>query len=185
MLAAMREALASGIAAAAREKLGAELDAARIVLERPPKLALGDFASPVAFDLAKQLRKPPRAIASDLAAAVKLPPGVREAKVEGGGYLNFFLDRGPVVRALLSAVEAPAARPGKVIVEHTNINPNKAAHIGHLRNAVLGDVLVRVLRRLGHAVEVQNYLDDTGVQVADVVAGLIHLENLRTLEATR
>ena len=185
MLAAIREDLASAIAAAAREQLGAELDAARVVLERPPKLSLGDLATPVAFDLAKTLRKAPRAIAAELAGAVILPAGVREAKVEGGGYLNFFLDRGRVIRALISGADAPAARPGKVIVEHTNINPNKAAHIGHLRNAVLGDVLVRVLRRLGHAVEVQNYLDDTGVQVADVVAGLIHLEKVGTLEAAR
>jgi arginyl-tRNA synthetase len=185
MLAVIREALASAIAAAARDKLGVEVDAARVVLERPPKLALGDLASPVAFDLAKTLRKAPRAIAADLATAVTLPAGVREAKVEGGGYLNFFLDRGRVIQALLSGVETPAARPGKVIVEHTNINPNKAAHIGHLRNAVLGDVLVRVLRRLGHPVEVQNYLDDTGVQVADVVAGLVHLEKVGTLEAAR
>ena len=103
---------------------------------------------------------------------MRLPAGVREAKVEGGGYLNFFLDRGPFVRALLAGrAAAPAPRPGKIVVEHTNINPNKAAHIGHLRNAVLGDVLVRALRLLGHDVEVQNYLDDTGVQVADVVAG--------------
>ncbi len=185
MLAPLREALASAVSAAAREKLGAEIAAERIVLERPPRLAMGDFASPVAFDLAKTLRKPPRAIAAELAAAVVLPAGVREARVEGGGYLNFFLDRGPLVRALLAGVATPAPRPGKVIVEHTNINPNKAAHIGHLRNAVLGDVLVRVLRRLGHAVEVQNYLDDTGVQVADVVAGFLHLEKVATLEDIR
>ncbi|MET0619388.1 MAG: arginine--tRNA ligase [Thermoanaerobaculia bacterium] len=185
MLAPLREALASAVSAAAREKLGAEIAAERVVLERPPRLAMGDFASPVAFDLAKTLRKPPRAIAAELAAAVILPAGVREARVEGGGYLNFFLDRGPLVRALLAGVATPAPRPGKTIVEHTNINPNKAAHIGHLRNAVLGDVLVRVLRRLGHTVEVQNYLDDTGVQVADVVAGLLHLEKVATLEDMR
>ena len=114
-----------------------------------------------------------------------LPPLVREARVEGAGYLNFFLDRGRFVAALLGGAPAPAPRPGKVIVEHTNINPNKAAHIGHLRNAVLGDVLVRTLRHLGHAVEVQNYLDDTGVQVADVVAGLIHLQGIGSVEAVR
>jgi arginyl-tRNA synthetase len=185
MLAVIRHALATAVAAAAREKLGAEMDAGRVVLERPPKLALGDLACPVAFDLARSLRKAPRAIASELAGAVALPPGVREARVEGGGYLNFFLERAPIVRALLAAAEAPAARPGKVVVEHTNINPNKAAHIGHLRNAVLGDVLVRVQRHLGYRVEVQNYLDDTGVQVADVVAGLIHLQGVATEEAAR
>ncbi len=166
---------------AVRQKLGAEVE--RVALERPPKAALGDLASPVAFDLAKALRKAPRAIATELASAVTLPDGVREVRVEGAGYLNFFLDRGRFVRGLLAAAPAPSPRSGKVIVEHTNINPNKAAHIGHLRNAVLGDVLVRTLRHLGHAVEVQNYLDDTGVQVADVVAGLMHLKGVRTVGA--
>jgi len=71
---------------------------------------------------------------------------------------------------------------GKIIVEHTNINPNKAAHIGHLRNAALGDSFVRCLRFLGHDVEVQNYLDNTGVQVADVVVGLERMEGMSLQE---
>ncbi len=183
MLAALRARLSEAVRAAAKEKLGVEIE--RVVLERPPNLALGDLACPVAFDLARPLRRAPRAIAAELAAAVALPAGVREIRVEHAGYLNFFLERGPVVRALLAGPDAPPAAHGKIIVEHTNINPNKAAHIGHLRNAVLGDVLVRALRRLGHAVEVQNYLDDTGVQVADVVAGLIHLQGVTTVEAAR
>jgi arginyl-tRNA synthetase len=178
----VRSSLAGAIREGAR-RLSAPLE--RVVLERPPWIELGDFASPAAFDLAKTLRKAPKAIAAELAKAVVLPPGVREVKVEGGGYLNFFLDRGILVRELLAGVPAASPREGKVIVEHTNINPNKAAHIGHLRNAFLGDVLVRALRYLGHTVEVQNYLDDTGVQVADVVAGLLHLENVTTLEAAR
>src|SRR6266496_1104334 len=147
----------------------------RVVLERPPNVSLGDLATPVAFDLAKRLRKAPRAIASEIAAATALSEDAREARVEAGGYVNFFLDRARLAAGLLAAPEPGPEREGKVIVEHTNINPNKAAHIGHLRNALLGDVLVRSLRFLGHEVEVQNYLDDTGVQVADVVAGLIHL----------
>ncbi len=183
MLETIRTALADAVRAAVAEKLGAAVE--RVALERPPKAALGDFASPVAFDLAKTLRKAPRAIAAELASAIALPEGIREVRVEGAGYLNFFLDRGRFVRGLLLAMPPPSQRPGKVIVEHTNINPNKAAHIGHLRNAVLGDVLVRTLRHLGHAVEVQNYLDDTGVQVADVVAGLIHLKGVRTVDAVR
>jgi arginyl-tRNA synthetase len=150
----------------------------RVVLERPPRVSLGDFATPTAFDLAKKVRKAPRAIAAEIAAAAVLPEGVREARVEAGGYVNFFVNRGDIARGMLAE---PASRPrqdGKVIVEHTNINPNKAAHIGHLRNALLGDVLVRALRFLGCEVEVQNYLDDTGVQVADVVAGLLHLSGV-------
>ena len=157
----------------------------RVVLERPPSLPLGDLASPAAFDLAKTLRKAPRAIAAELAGAVALPDGVREVRVEGGGYLNFFLDRGRFVAAMLEEPSAPPARPGKIIVEHTNINPNKAAHIGHLRNAVLGDVLARTLSFLGHSVEIQNYLDDTGVQVADVVAGLTRLKGVASEEDIR
>jgi arginyl-tRNA synthetase len=157
----------------------------RVVLERPPSLALGDLASPTAFDLAKTLRKAPRAIAVELAAAVRLAEGVREVRVEGGGYLNFFLDRGRLVAAMLADPPPATARPGKVIVEHTNINPNKAAHIGHLRNAVLGDVLARTLSFLGRSVEIQNYLDDTGVQVADVVAGLTRLKGVASEEDVR
>ncbi|HEV8119111.1 MAG TPA: arginine--tRNA ligase, partial [Thermoanaerobaculia bacterium] len=153
-----------------------------VVLERPPRVSLGDLASPTAFDLAKKLRKAPRAIAGEIVAALALPAGVSRASVEGGGYVNFFLDRGAFAAGLLEQPAAAAPRAGKVVVEHTNINPNKAAHIGHMRNALLGDVLVRALRFLGHEVEVQNYLDDTGVQVADVVAGLIHLAGVRTRE---
>src|SRR5215472_16654264 len=152
----------------------------RIALERPPQVALGDLASPLAFDLAKSLRRPPRAIASQIAEIVRLPAGVARVRVEGGGYVNFSFERGPFVSALLAEPAPFPPRPGKIIVEHTNINPNKAAHIGHLRNAALGDVLVRTLRFLGYSVEVQNYLDDTGVQVADVVAALIHLAGVDT-----
>jgi arginyl-tRNA synthetase len=183
MLEAIRIAITEALRTAAREAFGAQIE--RVVLERPPKIALGDLACPVAFDLAKALKKAPRAIATELAAAIRLPAGVKQARVEGAGYLNFFLDRGPVIQALAAGPAATPARAGKVIVEHTNINPNKAAHIGHLRNAVLGDVLVRALRHLGYPVEVQNYLDDTGVQVADVVAGLLHLQGVTTLEAAR
>ncbi|HEY3169785.1 MAG TPA: arginine--tRNA ligase, partial [Thermoanaerobaculia bacterium] len=176
--------LADAVRAAASRVWGTRLD--RVVLERPPALSLGDFASPASFDLAKTLRKAPRAIAGELADAIALPNGVKEARVEGAGYLNFFLDRGSLVRAMLLAEPAPASgRPGKIVVEHTNINPNKAAHIGHLRNAALGDVLARTLAFLGHRVEVQNYLDDTGVQVADVVAGLKHLKGVRSEQDIR
>ena len=179
----LRAALADSIREAVRMLHRLELE--RVVLERPPRVALGDLASPVAFDLAKPLRKAPRAIAAEIAAALRLPEGVSEARVEGGGYVNFRIARGPFAAGLLAAPPPLPERPGKVVVEHTNINPNKAAHIGHLRNAVLGDVLVRTLRFLGHRVEVQNYLDDTGVQVADVVAGLVHREGIDSAEAAR
>ena len=174
----LRQELARAIVERVRAAYGVPL--ATVLLERPPRVALGDLASPVAFELARTLRKPPRAIATEIASGLDLPPGVREARVEAGGYVNFFLERGSFVEGLRVGVEPLAGRAGKIIVEHTNINPNKAAHIGHLRNAVLGDVLVRTLALLGHEVEVQNYLDDTGVQVADVVAALQHLGGVRT-----
>ena len=156
------------LAAAVRERFGVEFAPGQVPFTFPPKTEMGDAATPVAFALAKTLRRPPAAIAQEL-AAVPLT-GVREARA-AGGYLNLFVDRAWAVRGLLAGDFVPAAVPGKVIVEHTNINPNKAAHVGHLRNAVLGDTLVRCLRYLGRRVEVQNYIDDTGVQVADVVVG--------------
>ena len=174
----IRREIAAAIRGAVASAFGVTAD--RVVLERPPGVALGDLASPIAFDLAKTLRRAPRAIAAEIAAAIALPSGVRQARVEGAGYVNFSLDRGGFAASLLDAPTPAAARPGKIVVEHTNINPNKAAHIGHMRNALLGDVLVRAMRLLGHEVEVQNYLDDTGVQVADVVAGLVHLAGIRT-----
>ncbi len=155
-----------------------------IVTERPPKLAMGEVASPLCFELAKRLKKPPRALAQEIANSLKPIPGVARVEVAGGGYLNAFFDRAEFFRG--AAAEAgkgsaqgatqPKADAPKVVVEHTSINPNKAAHIGHLRNAVLGDTFARVLRYDGRRVEVQNYIDNTGVQVADVVLGFIHLE---------
>ena len=147
------------------------------VVEVPPQRRLGDLASPCALHLARELRQAPRAIATRLVEGLELPEGFERVTVEGAGYVNFHLARSRFAAAMIDAV--PVARSAavdsqsKVIVEHTNINPNKAAHIGHLRNAVLGDVLARALRRLGQTTEVQNYIDDTGVQVADVVVGFL------------
>jgi arginyl-tRNA synthetase len=145
-----------------------------IVVEYPPQPGLGDLSSPVAFEMARRLRRAPRAIAQELAAAFPPLDGVARVDTAGAGYLNVHLDRGGAVRAMARQMEVAAASGDgeAIIVEHTNINPNKAAHIGHLRNAVLGDSLARALRFLGHRVEVQNYIDDTGVQVADVVIGI-------------
>src|ERR1051325_11329505 len=144
----------------------------RVGLQAPPKLPMGDLATPVALELAKALKRKPREIAETLAKDMTLPMFVESVTIEGAGYLNFRFDRGAFTAAHVRSVMAPAREQGeRVIVEHTNINPNKAAHIGHLRNAVLGDTLVRCLKWLGHHVETQNYIDDTGVQVADVVVG--------------
>jgi arginyl-tRNA synthetase len=146
-------------------------------IEVPPNRALGDLGVPVAFQLARALRKPPRAIAQELAGAVDKPQGIDRIVAASNGYLNLYLDRTayalPRVR---NTVATTATDTEKTIVEHTAINPNKAAHIGHLRNATLGDTLGRVLRFRGTPVEIQNYIDDLGVQVADIVVGFRELE---------
>ncbi len=172
------EALRREVARACAQAFGVEVQAP--VIEIPADTRLGDLAVPAAFDLARRLRRPPRDIARALAGALALPEGVARVEVAGSGYVNAFLDRASYLRRLAAHVRAsPAAAPGgRVIVEHTNINPNKAAHIGHLRNAVLGDTLVRLLRYCGRHVEVQNYIDDTGVQVADLLVGFEELRGM-------
>ena len=148
-----------------------------VALEQPRQASFGEFALPVAFQLARQLKKAPRAIAEELVAELPVIDGVKTLEVAGGGYINLRLDRAALALAALSpAPVAAATGDGKVIVEHTNINPNKAAHIGHLRNAILGDTFVRMLRAGGQRVEVQNYIDNTGVQGADVVVGFHYLD---------
>jgi arginyl-tRNA synthetase len=194
----LREALTGHI----REKYGVELE---IVLERPPKIEMGEAASPVCFELAKRLKRAPRQIAQEIANGLGRVEGFAKIEVAGGGYLNAYFDRATFwTRAQEESGEkeqrqrrgtptvsgqAPSAEErrevqkaggreerGKVIVEHTSINPNKAAHIGHVRNAVLGDTMVRILRHAGNRVQIQNYIDNTGVQVADVVIGFLHME---------
>ncbi|HUI40958.1 MAG TPA: arginine--tRNA ligase [Terriglobia bacterium] len=165
------------------------------VLGFPPSVDLGEISITSCFELAKQLRRPPRKIAEDVAARLLPLDGVERVSVAGAGYLNLHLDRAALAAAVFDARAAEAggpaaARPpkskaaagGKVLVEHTSINPNKAAHVGHLRNAVLGDTFARLLRFAGREVEVQNYIDNTGVQVADVVVGFVHLEHQSVAE---
>ncbi|HTC47672.1 MAG TPA: arginine--tRNA ligase [Candidatus Aquilonibacter sp.] len=148
----------------------------RVVLEQPPKVELGDFAIPV-FPFAKPLRTAPLKIAEALRAEIGAIEGISEMQVAPPGYLNVKIDRGWMA-TVLAADEKRRAEiaAGKILVEHTSINPNKAAHIGHLRNAILGDTFVRLLRRAGREVDVQNYIDNTGVQVADVVVGFTQIE---------
>ena len=167
------------IVAALTERYGLDTETLpAIVIEYPPTRRLGDLAITVAFELARTLRKAPRVIAQELAEMVGDLPGIGRVEPTGAGYLNIFLDRAAFARTRVAA-DSPVTGTGgggKIIVEHTAINPNKAAHIGHLRNAALGDTLCRLLRYRGDDVEVQNYIDDTGVQVADVVVGLRELE---------
>src|SRR6516162_6341017 len=153
-----------------------QVDAA-VQTEQPKQSSFGEIALPAAFQLARQLKKAPKAIAQEISDAVGKIEGVSAVEIAGNGYLNLRLDRGYYASGLLSHVdESRVKQAEKTIVEHTNINPNKAAHIGHLRNAILGDTFVRMLRSAGRTVEIQNYIDNTGVQVADVVVGFHFLE---------
>ena len=147
-----------------------------VVIEQPPKVELGEFAIPV-FPFAKPLRTAPLKIAEAIRAELGDIEGIAELKVAPPGYLNVKVDRVWMAAALAADRKLPADIPaGKILVEHTSINPNKAAHIGHLRNAILGDTFVRLLRYAGREVAIQNYIDNTGVQVADVVVGFTHIE---------
>jgi arginyl-tRNA synthetase len=165
-----------------------DLDVELPALDSPPSFEMGDLSLAACFELAKRLRQPPRKIAQTLAARFLPMQGVERVSTAGAGYLNFHLDRARTAAGLFtlrtSGQPSLPSRPGKVVVEHTSINPNKAAHIGHLRNSILGDTFVRLLKFRGNQVEVQNYIDNTGVQVADVVVGFIHLEkrNLQDVE---
>lgn len=169
-----------------------DVSLAQIAVEQPPSIALGELALPVAFELAKRLRKAPRVIATELAAALNADlaqlPGVASVEPAGAGYLNIRLDRASVVQRIAADEHADLGGPGFRLIEHTSINPNKAAHIGHLRNAILGDTFQRLLRqdtyKRGFEVGVQNYIDNTGVQVADVVIGFTELLGL-TLTSVR
>jgi arginyl-tRNA synthetase len=156
-----------------------------VQIEQPKQSSFGELALPAAFQLARQLKKAPKAIAAEIDAAGGPIEGVASMEIAGNGYLNVRLDRSAYGAGVLGGTGAVSKETAtKTIVEHTNINPNKAAHIGHLRNAILGDTFVRMLRAAGERVEVQNYIDNTGVQVADVVVGFQHLEK-KSIEEVR
>ena len=177
-----QQQLADRVRAYLRESY--DIDLPNIVIEQPPKVELGEFALPLSFELAKRLRKAPRKIAEEIVSGIGPIEGFEKLEVAGAGYINAHLDRAAAAAAL-AAGDEPVQLPGvegKILVEHTSINPNKAAHIGHLRNAILGDTFVRLLRAAGRTVDVQNYIDNTGVQVADVVVGFRELE---TQDASR
>jgi arginyl-tRNA synthetase len=184
MILSVQRQVQHAIADAIRRHTGAA-DAPPVAVEVPPTRALGDLAVPVAFQLARTLRKPPRAIAQELAQTIGAIPGVARIVAAPNGYLNLYLDRAAfLIARIREQVPFEQAVQEKTIVEHTAINPNKAAHIGHLRNAALGDTLARALRFRGTPHEIQNYIDDMGVQVADIIVGFRELEH-RTLDQVR
>jgi arginyl-tRNA synthetase len=178
----LEKRIAEAISARIRSLYGIETT---VQIEQPKQSSFGELALPAAFQLVRQLKKSPKAIAMEIDTAGGPIEGVASMEIAGNGYLNVRLDRGAYGEAVLTGKGAVSKETAtKTIVEHTNINPNKAAHIGHLRNAILGDTFVRMLRATGENVEVQNYIDNTGVQVADVVVGFQHLEK-KSLEDVR
>jgi arginyl-tRNA synthetase len=167
-----------------RRTYSLELD--RIVIEQPPNVQFGEYALPLAFELAKKLRKAPRKIAEEITAGIGLVEGFEKFEVAGAGYINARVNRALLALSVAKNEEPQTEVPsGKILVEHSSINPNKAAHIGHLRNAILGDTFVRLLVFAGRKVDVQNYIDNTGVQVADVVVGFQHIEKKSVAEVER
>ncbi|HKX82892.1 MAG TPA: arginine--tRNA ligase [Pyrinomonadaceae bacterium] len=180
----LQDVLRNAVRTTARDKFAVELD--QVAAEVPPRTELGDLAFPIAFELAKLIKQQsgekanPRAIAETLKAAIETFDFIAKVDIAGPGYLNVYFDRAKFLAENLGADPLRLDKKSggaKVCVEHTSVNPNKAAHIGHVRNSVLGDTFQRILKATGKTVEVQNYIDNTGVQVADVVVGFIYLEN--------
>ena len=169
----LQKRLGAHIRAALKQTYSLEQES--IPLEIPPELKFGELSTPIAFELARKLRKAPKVIAQEIIRALGAVEGFSGFEVAGAGYINARLDRAAGVAAVALGPKPPQS-PLHAMVEHTSINPNKAAHVGHLRNAILGDTFVRLLRAAGQKVDVQNYIDNTGVQVADVVVGFLHLE---------
>jgi arginyl-tRNA synthetase len=176
----LQERLRGRIEALLAERYGIAL--AQLAVELPPKIEFGEMATPVAFELAKRLKKAPRMIAQELVEARAETSGGAGVEVAGAGYLNVRLDRADVVRRMAADEHAVVGGSGLRLVEHTSINPNKAAHVGHLRNAILGDSFARMLKRdeykPGWETGVQNYIDNTGVQVADIVVAVTVLQGM-------
>jgi arginyl-tRNA synthetase len=183
----LQDRLKQEVRAAAQELFSVELE--QVAAEVPPRPELGDLAFPVSFELAKRIKQStgvktaPRALAEQVQSRLESVAEVARVEVAGAGYLNVFFDRALMVAEFSAETpqvedDSVASDRPKKMVEHTSINPNKAAHIGHVRNAVLGDTFVRILQADGERVEVQNYIDNTGVQVADVVVGFMHIEKM-------
>lgn len=181
----LQQQLKERIRTAAREMFGVEVQ--QLTADTPPRPDLGDLAFPVCFELAKLVKQAtgektaPRAIAEKLKPVLESGDEISRVEIAGAGYINVFFDRAKLLHLFSTKTEVEVkadADQTKMMVEHTSINPNKAAHIGHVRNAVLGDTFVRILQAAGDLVEVQNYIDNTGVQVADVVVGFVHLRQM-------
>jgi len=149
----------------------------------PAKPGFGDVSSNVSFLLAKQLKKSPKDIAEMLSEKYQHCSSTLVLKTEAhpSGYLNFFANWEKLSQLILSESNLPEfgdvdiGKNSTIVVEHTSVNPNKALHIGHIRNIVIGDTVSRILKKVNYKVHVLNYIDDSGLQVADIIVGFKHL----------
>jgi arginyl-tRNA synthetase len=176
LLQILRSRLAEAIQAAVADVTGEQIEPPQV--EDTPRPEMGDLACAVALQLSKKLSCNPRQLAQQLVERLEsvVVAGVSSWSIAGPGFLNVHLDRGSALLALVDGLDdVSPARREKVLIEHTSVNPNKAAHVGHLRNACMGDTLAKICAAVGHPIEVHNYIDDTGVQVADVVIGFLDL----------
>jgi arginyl-tRNA synthetase len=132
---------------------------------------VADYGSPVAYKLARKLGKKPEDIAAEIAGRIRPAGFIASASAEGG-YVNFNLDYGEVARYLLSKPEKPAKKKGKIVLEHTSVNPTGPIHVGRIRNTIIGDSLRRVLQQVGYEVKTHYYVNDIGKQIAIISAAL-------------
>ena len=148
----------------------------------PAKSGFGDVSSNISFLLAKQIKKSPKEISSMLSEKYSKLPHTLVLKSEShpSGYLNFYADWKKLNQLILSESvlnefgSIDIGKKSTIVVEHTSVNPNKALHIGHIRNIVIGDTISRILEKSNYKVNVLNYVDDSGLQVADLIVGFRH-----------
>ena len=151
----------------------------QVIIEHPARAEHGDYSLTIALQLAKFLKKSPMSIASDIKEKLLQQDAFKawfsHIEVAPPGFINLYLDFAKwAANRNVSHLSKPKPANAKVVIEHTSINPNKSAHIGHLRNSCIGDTLARLLKKTGHQVEVHNYIDDLGNQLADTLVGIQH-----------
>ncbi len=150
-----------------------------IKVKEPPNAELGDLASTVSFQLAKDLKKPPIEITKEILKVIKTPEVFKSVEMKGP-YINFFINYDIFSKMVLKSIGENhgqfEGKGKKIILEHTSANPNGPLHIGHIRNSIIGDSLGRVLKTGGYNVETQYYVNDMGRQIAIIVWGLLNFD---------
>ncbi len=147
------------------------------------KPGFGDITCNVSFLLSKQLKKSPQEISNEISKLYTFDniPQIKNVESHPSGYLNFNIDYTQFSNLVISSSlqenygSLDIGHNEKIVVEHTSVNPNKALHVGHIRNVILGDIVSKILRKGNFDVKVLNYVDDSGLQVADIIVGFTEL----------